>query len=583
MEPAPDPVSSGRAGAPWWLLAAAAAACLAYVGLERRLLGAGGGFPLDDSWIHLAFARNLAAGHGLSLNPGELITGSTAPLWTALLSLVLMLPGSPVLWVKLLGAALYLAGVDATWRLARKLDLPPGPSALAAGLSLATGWMIWSALSGLEIPLFVALSLWGMLLHLRERGQRAAAPRSLAVLAAAALARPEGLLLLVLAVADRLVPPVRGGWRRVLPGVGLAALLLLPMALFNLGVAGSPLPTTFAAKAGGSRGWLPGLQYLYSILSIFFSVQPWSVLLAAGGAVELVRRLGTPRDRGLLPALWLFGLPLAYAALSPRGQVVAGNFGRYYFPLYPLLAVLAVVALAPLAARLRQAPASWRRLALAAAAVAVLLWPTALSAIYGAGRYVQSVANVDDSDVAMARWLAGRLPPEAVLAVNDIGALGYLLPNRLIDLAGIANPEVAGYLDGPDGRGEGLRRFLGERRPDYLVVFPAWFPELVAPGGPFEPLHRVAVANNITMGGDELVVYATPWTRYALAAEGPASPGGWSSAVRTVRSCKACDRRAGRRRTAVRRGCPDGSVTRQTRAATAPAARPIRTRWFAGA
>ena len=33
-----------------------------------------------------------------------------------------------------------------------------------------------------------------------------------------------------------------------------------------------------------------------------------------------------------------------------------------------------------------------------------------------------------------------------------------------------------------------------------------------------EPLHRVAVPNNITMGGDELVLYSTPWTRHPLAA-----------------------------------------------------------------
>lgn len=519
MAPGSDPPATGRPGAPWWLLASGAVGCLAYLGLERRIVGGSGGFPLDDSWIHLAFAHHLAAGHGLSLNPGELVTGSTAPLWTALLSAVLLLPGSPVVWIKLLGSCLYLAGVDATWRLARALDLPPGLSALAAGLSLATGWMIWSALSGLEIPLFVALSQWGMLLHLRERRARAGPPLSMAVLAAAALARPEGLLLLALAVGDRLLASGPGGWRRVLPGVGLAALLLLPVAGFNLAVAGSVLPTTFAAKAGGGRDWLPGLEYLYSILSIFFSVQPWSVLLAAGGAVELARRLGTARDRGLLPALWLFGLPLAYATLSPAGKVVAGNFGRYYFPLYPVAAVLAMLALAPLADRLRRAAVAPRRRTLAAAlAAALLLLPTLRSAIHGSARYVQSVANVEDSDVAMARWLAGRLPPEAVLAVNDIGALGYLLPNRLIDLAGIANPELSSYLVDPAGRGAGLRRFLDERRPDYLVVFPSWYPELVASGGPFEPLHRVPVPNNITMGGDELVVYATPWTRQPLAA-----------------------------------------------------------------
>ena len=66
----------------------------------------------------------------------------------------------------------------------------------------------------------------------------------------------------------------------------------------------------------------------------------------------------------------------------------------------------------------------------------------------------------------MARWLADRLPPEAVLAVNDIGAFGYLLPNRLIDLAGIANPEFAAYLTGPEGRKAGTHRFLAERQPE---------------------------------------------------------------------------------------------------------------------
>ncbi len=516
MEFASDPASPGRAGAPWWLLAAGAASCLGYLLVERHVFG-GGGFPLDDSWIHLAFARNLAAGHGLSLNPGELITGSTAPLWTALLSVLLLLPGSAALWVKLLGIGLYLAGIDATYRLARQLEIPRGLSTLATGLSLATGWLIWSALSGLEIPLFVALSLWGVLLHLRERPVSGRLPLSMAVLAAAALARPEGLLLLALAVVDRLL--AGGGWRRLLPGAGLALLVLLPMIAFNLIVTGSPLPTTFAAKAGGGRDWLPGLQELFNILSIFFSVQPWSLLLAAGGAVELARRLGTSRDRGLLPVLWLFGLPLAYAALSPPGHIVAGNFGRYYFPLYPFLAIAGVLALAPLAARLRRTPvAGPGRRALMAVAVALLLGPTAVSTVRVSGRYAQSVANVDESDVAMARWLAGRLPPEAVLAVNDIGALGYLLPNRLIDLAGIANPELAAYVTGPGGREAGTRRFLAERRPDYLVIFPSWFPELVSAGGQFKPVYGLTIAGNITMGGDELVVYTTPWTRYPLTA-----------------------------------------------------------------
>jgi hypothetical protein len=508
-----------RGGAPWSLLAAAAAACLGYQLLARHLVGEGGGFPLDDSWIHLAFARNLADGAGLSLNPGELVSGSTAPLWTALLSILLLLPGPPALWIKLAGVALYLAGGDAVWRLARELALPPALAGLAAALTLGTGWLVWSALSGLEIPLFVALTLWGVLLHLRERRGPRRPPLSLAVLAAAALARPEGLLLVGLAVVDRLPAAAGSARRRLVAGIGLAAGLLVPLALFNLAVGGSPLPTTFAAKAGGERAWLPGLQNLYGILGILFRAQPWAVLLAAGGAVEFLRRRGGARDRGLLPALWLFGLPLAYAALSPPGQMVAGNLGRYYFPLYPFLALLAAVALAPLGERLGSLPVRRRRL-VAAVALVLVMGPTLASLVRGAGRYAQNVANVHQSDVRMARWLAGRLPAEAVLAVNDIGALGYLLPNRLLDLAGIANPELAGYVERAGSRQAGFRAFLEERRPDYLVVFPAWFPKLLA-GAQFRPVYRLAIAGNITMGGDELVVYETPWTRHRLAAGEP--------------------------------------------------------------
>src|SRR5947199_5917227 len=186
------------------LLLAGLVACLRYFLAEIARLKGGLDFPLDDSWIHLQFARNLAHGAGLSYNPGEFVTGSTAPLWTALLAVLFLLPGSVLAWTQLLGVLLYLAGIDATWRLSRELDLGEGLSALAAALTLATSWLVWSALSGMEIPLFILLSLWGMILHLRERAAPGRLPLSAGVLAVTALARPEGILLLLLAFLDRL-------------------------------------------------------------------------------------------------------------------------------------------------------------------------------------------------------------------------------------------------------------------------------------------------------------------------------------------------------------------------------------------
>lgn len=523
---------------PRWLIPVAVAACLVYVAAELFVVG-GLGFPLDDSWIHLQFARNLADGRGLSYNPGEMVTGSTAPLWTALLALLIPLPGSVIAWTKLLGIVFHAAAIAATWRLARELGLGRGLAGLGAFLTTTTSWMVWSAVSGMEIPLFVFLSLWGIILHLRERERPERAPLSMAVLAVASLARPEGLLLLVLAFVDRLLlfdRDARDGngplvWRRpalrpLLVGAALAVLGLVGPLLFYRWAGGSFLPTTFGAKGGGMRRIVPDLSYVYTVLGVYFRSQPFLSLLAGGGVVALLARLGTRRDRGLLPALWLVALPLAYSLMAPGATRLMGNFGRYYFPMLPVLIVLGLLALEPAARALgpRQRTGEERgpRVPLGALLAAAIL-ATALSGFaQGTVRYARNVANVEDSDVRIARWLGERVHPDALLAVNDIGAIKFLLPNPVVDLAGIANPEIRGEVaeimaaTGLPWQAA-MAEAIARRRPDYVVVFPKWLPGLESDPR-FQPVHLLEIPDNVTMGGDEIVVYAMPWSRYPLRA-----------------------------------------------------------------
>lgn len=498
---------------PRWLVPAAVVACLAYLGAELFLVG-GLGFPLDDSWIHLQFARNLASGWGLSYNPGELVTGSTAPLWTALLSLLFPLPGNVLAWTKLLGIVFHAAGVSAAWRLARELGLGRGLAGMAAFLILTTSWLVWSALSGMEVPLFIFLSLWGLLLHIRERRSPDAPPLSMAVLAVASLARPEGLLLLVLALLDRLLVfdlDEDGGviWKRpplrpLLVGIAFAALALIGPLLAYRWAGGSFLPTTFGAKGAGLREMLPNLAYVHTVIGVFFRSQPFLALLAGAGIVALIARLGTREDRGLLPALWIVGLPLAYSLMAPGPTKLMGNFGRYYFPLLPVLIVLGMLGLEPAARALRRRPLG--------ALLAGLILATALWGFtQGAMRYARNVANVEDSDVKIARWLAGRVPPNAVLAVNDIGAIKFLLPNPVLDLAAIANPEIRDQVSRIMAEtglpwAKAMAEAIVRRRPDYVVVFPKWLPALDSDPR-FQAIHRVEIPDNITMGDDEIVVY----------------------------------------------------------------------------
>jgi len=495
------------------------AACLLYLIAEIYLLSGELGFPLDDSWIHLQFARNLAAGEGLSFNPGVLVPGSTAPLWTALLSVILFLPGSPLVWTKLVGVVLYLVGGLLTYRLSVELGIERGLASFATVMALATSWLAWSALSGLEISLFVVLSLAGILLHILERKDPSRAPLALPVLALSFLARPEAVLLIVLAVVDKLlvVETGRDGelklrpprWRELFLGLGIFLLIAAPVVLFNYWITGSPLPTTFGAKSTGLSRWLPEMRYLYTVFGIFFQAQPWMALFAGAGALVLVARLGSDEDCGLLPALWLFALPLAYGLIDPPGKgSLVGNFGRYYFPLFPIVVILGCLAMRVVAKRLRGrlalGPVRFPVLVLAAL---LILLPTLAELVQGAGRYAQSVLNVQESDVRVARWLADRLPQEATLGVGDIGAIKYLLPNRVFDLAGIANPEIKTW---------GARRFLEHYQPDYLVIFPKWLQQLFGETSAFQVVQEFPIVDNITMAGDILVVYSTPWTKVPL-------------------------------------------------------------------
>lgn len=494
------------------------------------------GFPLDDSWIHLQFARNLVAGDGLSFNPGELVTGSTAPLWTALLSILFLLPSKLVFSTKVLGVTLHLLMVHASGRLGRELGLSRATAAVGATMVAYTYWLVWSALSGMEIPLFTLLSLWGMILHLRERADPGRPPLALGVIGLSVLARPEGALLLCLAVADRLLAGVRRDpkgnlffarppWKALAKGLALALVAMVPTLLFYWWAGDSPLPTTFGAKTDAGRTLLPNTQYIYLVLGIFFKPHPYLTLLAAAGAVIMVKRLGSPHDRGVLPALWILAMPVVYSLMTPIGRhMLVGNFGRYYFPLFPPLVVVGLVGLVPLARGLGSLwTFGWKsktvRIPVRALLLVLLLWPTLATLVKNVQLYTRNVRNVASSDVAMGHWVRENLPAEAVLAVQDIGAIKFFAPQRIIDLVGLVSPDIQSYIQQATNESDplgqlGVEKYLEEKRPDFIVAYPAWHPRITNDRSRFKPIYRLEIPENITMAGEEMIVYITPWNRW---------------------------------------------------------------------
>ena len=498
------------------IAAVVAAAVFGFWTAERRIAGVPhlSAFPLDDAWIHLQFARNLAEGHGFSYNPGVPVAGSTAPLWTLALAAAFRLDGTGPAPAKILGMAAALGAALVTRSLVRRWT-GSRALALAAGITAAvSGPIVWGALSGMEVALAALLVSAALLAHGACRDRATAL-----LLGLAALTRPESLLLVPLVW---LAGPVTA--RRTALLAAVLAALLGPWAAFNLLTAGTPLPATATAKVeGGLVGLLSGAREPWS-LALYG--RPWQFeldwvrwlasadvmlpLLLAPGLWGLWRSAGR---RVGLPALVLVLHPLGMAWLAPY-RPPGFQEGRYSTHLLPLAIAVAFVGAEALSRLRRPAvdagePGRRRRGLLRFVLAGALVAGAAASLPAAAVRYAWAVENIEAMQVHLGRWLADNTPSGAVLAVNDVGAIAYFSGRPIVDVMGLVTPAIIPYRR----RGEaGVLEYLERARPAYLVVFPAWFPELTAVRERFTPIYRIRLEHNTVAGADEMVVYRTPWT-----------------------------------------------------------------------
>jgi hypothetical protein len=118
----------------------------------------------------------------------------------------------------------------------------------------------------------------------------------------------------------------------------------------------------------------------------------------------------------------------------------------------------------------------------------------------GARSYAKDVAVIESEMVVTAKWAAINLPPGALIAAHDIGALGYFDHHKLIDLAGLISPEVIPFI-----RDEvQLADFLNRSGADFLIAFPDFYPLLT------ENLEIVFVTDSaitLTFDQENMVIY----------------------------------------------------------------------------
>ncbi|RPJ85047.1 MAG: hypothetical protein EHM13_02270, partial [Acidobacteria bacterium] len=455
------------------LLAAGTAVILAWAAIWWR-------FTLDDTYISLRYADNLARGHGAVFNLGERVEGYSSPLWVLLLAIpqaagwnalpvakavgVLCAVGLPVLLfstLRRLQCRSLIAGAAALW-----LASVPGIHAYAS-----------SGMETLAFALAVALAV-----ALPAFWPRPPVPPGgvLVLLVVVAVLRPEGLFL---AVALGVFWYGVGGRARL--GVLAALVVLSALVLARYHYYGTWLPNTYLAKTSPLVHAVIGQDGPTSLKTLYLSlyVRPLETLDGIGGTAlalcALLALVVGPRTTGMITAALSAAVGAVFVGYAPMDWMPAGRFALPF--VFPLL-VLAAVGLDTVTQRMGTADS---RLRLAFGGV-LAGWVALNAALTGNLwlRYERGDLNtaLDARPYeTIGRWLAENTAETDAVLANEIGAIGFFSKRRIIDHEGLVTPDVARVIHRSGGfprvsAGENRRAveeivaYCVAERPDWFLV-----------------------------------------------------------------------------------------------------------------
>jgi hypothetical protein len=469
------PALKAPAQFPAWLPFALLAGSI--VGLALLfLLPSFSAFPMDDAYIHLVYARNLADRGLLFFNsPDEAGVGTTSILWVLLLAAGLKLGISSAVLAKLMGVA-SLAVLSTVLYLLLRGIWGPFPAFLAAWLVGISGNMLWFSLSGMETTIFLAVGMLALLAY--RDGRWILLGVALGVLA---LIRPEGLALAVAVAAVDIVHRRRLSRHLIVSGL-VCFMLFAPWAFYLLLRTGSPLSTSGAGKQLSAAVGLayvvsqtglpsfltgsPELIYLGSWISYFllftlggmalpppyvalgtvastsYRISVWSFVSWIVAAVLLykagARLLGPSRWRNwldddsrrilLVLAAWAVLHNVCYMIFLP----IPGTASRYGALNHVILWLALVAGLLAFLPRPRLF------MAMSSALVAMAL----ANSLYWNRVYDANLDHMQNVRIQAAEFVRNSLPAADLCAAYDVGALRYYSQRPILDLGGLIDPNA---------------------------------------------------------------------------------------------------------------------------------------------
>lgn len=456
----------GRTTSQWeriaaWTMVAAAVSHLGFA------LAAAWPFTTDDAYITLRYARNLAAGDGIVWNVGEApLEGYSNPFSLFLATLAILVGLDPVVVLKGLGVSTALASPVLAFGLARQFVSPVSAALAVLPISLHFGTPYW-AVSGLETPIFLAMSLGAISLWSWQQARRTSTlDHALlgGLVGTACLVRPDGILLAA-AVGLALILDVFQARRlngdrmktsgRVL-GFSLGVLVTWgTYTVFRILYFGQLLPNSVLCKA----------MWTGDPLTLVRDAAVFGGPLALGSVVGLA----TKRRTAFLPIL---AFPALTAFSLVGADPIIGDFQRHFVASFGVLAAGTAVGIGSIVDGL--APKLGRNRLLAAQfamAGITLFWlllegAPAREELRNRARFYERRM---DGRAALANWIKENTKSSDLILLGDAGIIPYQTPNSYRDP--FCLNEAALTSATTSGSPEAYASYIFEsQRPEILII-----------------------------------------------------------------------------------------------------------------
>ena len=425
---------------------AMAAAIAVFLALAAPLAGA----LIDDTFIHLQYARNFRDGHGLVFNPGEPVFGTTSPAWSMGLGVLgragvdLVLPPG---WARSCSGCSRSApsrsrcGASSarSWAARVRLRARPNSHGRSASLAFAAdAWLVrWSA-TGME----TACGVVPRRRRLRQLLRRAAvgeprlAVRDLVVARRARASRGRAARRAAGGPHRPLSAPGRARLLRSAVVLALAALVQAPWLVYAFTFYGTLVPQTLAAKTAGGVGPAVFAASLGRQAQEILATRAVECVAFAALLPPLAAALWRRRAEHFLPLAWLVVLPLPTpCAACTRSRATCCRSRR------------CCCSTAGARSPRWSPPSAGRRRARSAVLVVASVLGLSLNGFLWA-RFVVPQARTFSGDAravlgGYGAWARAHTPPGTLVAIPDIGLFAWEAERPVLDLAGLVSPGIA--------------------------------------------------------------------------------------------------------------------------------------------